>query len=154
MRLATLTVCLLVLSLATIASPALAEEKFTPEQAKGLTLRAADLIQAKGLEGARAILHEEGEFRHGELYVNVIDMAGIWLVYPPMPSGEGRSVLQVKDTNGKFIVQEVIKTANEQGEGWIEYRWINPETKVIGPKVSYVKRVPGTDMIVYVGIYK
>jgi cytochrome c len=84
----------------------------------------------------------------------VIDTAGTWLVYPPMPANEGRSVLQVRDATGKFLVQDIIKTASEQGEGWVEYRWMNPETKQVGPKVSYVKRVTGTELIVYVGIYK
>jgi cytochrome c len=70
------------------------------------------------------------------------------------PTNEGRSVLHVRDATGKFLVQDIIKIAGEQGEGWVEYRWINPETKQVGPKTSYVKKVPETDLIVYVGIYK
>lgn len=131
-----------------------AADKITADEARMLTLKAAALIQEKGLDGARPILHATGEFRHGEVYVNVIDMAGTWRVYPPMPAGEGRSVLEIKDANGKFIVRDIIKTASEDGEGWVEYRWMNPETKVIGPKISFVKRVPGTDLITYVGTYK
>lgn len=145
--------CLLISLLAT-RSIAVAGETYTQEEAKALTLRAAELIHAKGLDNARTVLHEEGEFKHGELYVNVIDTAGTWLVYPPMPSGEGRNVLPVKDATGKLLVQDIITIARKQGEGWIEYRWMNPETKQIGPKVSYVKRVPGTELVVYVGIYK
>ncbi|HEX3402438.1 MAG TPA: hypothetical protein VHT74_19160 [Acetobacteraceae bacterium] len=37
-------------------------------------------------------------------------------------------------------------------EGWTDYRWLNPETKRVGPKVTYLKRAPDTDMIVSVGI--
>jgi hypothetical protein len=36
------------------------------------------------------------------------------------------------------------------GEG----RWVNPAIKEVGPKVTDVKRVPGTDLIAYVGVYK
>jgi cytochrome c len=71
-----------------------------------------------------------------------------------MPSGEGRSVIEVKDATGKLLVRDIIKTANEQGEGWTEYRWLNPATKEVGPKITYLMRVPNTDLIVYVGIYK
>ncbi len=148
-----LLVCAAVLLVTTVSAPR-AADKYTQDDAKALTLKAVALIQAKGLDGARMILHAEGEFKHDELYVNVIDLAGTWLIYPPMPSGEGRSVLEVKDATGKFLVRDIIKTALEQGEGWVEYRWLNPATKEVGPKVTYLKRVPDTDLIAYVGIYK
>ncbi len=153
MRFACLPACFLALLLTT-ALPAVAEQQTSPDEAKALALQAADLIVAKGLDGARTVLHEEGQFKHGELYVNVINTAGTWLVYPPTPTSEGRSVLEVQDATGKFLVRDIIKTAGEQGEGWVEYRWANPATKKVGPKVSYVKSVPGTDLIVYVGVYK
>jgi len=153
MRAVRLFACLLGL-LAVAAGPSRAAVKYTPDDAKALALKAVALIEAKGLDGARVVLNAEGEFRHDELYVNVIDMAGTWRVYPPMPSGEGRSVLEVKDATGKYIVRDIIKAASEQGEGWTEYRWLNPATKEIGPKITYLKRVPGTDLIAYVGVYK
>jgi signal transduction histidine kinase len=153
MRFVNLRAALLVLILLT-ASAGFAQGQSTQDDAKALVLKAVDLIAAKGLDGASPALHQVGEFRHDDLYVNVINTAGLWLVYPPGPSGEGHSVLQVQDATGKFLVQDIIKTAGAQGEGWVEYRWMNPATKQIGPKVSFVKRVPGTDLIVYAGIYK
>lgn len=136
------------------ASPAHAASKYTADDAKLLTQKAVALIQANGLDNARPILDAAGEYKHDELYVNVIDMAGTWRVYPPMPDGEGRSVVNVKDATGKFLVREIIKTATEQGEGWVEYRWLNPASNEIEPKISYLMRIPGTDLIAYVGIYK
>ena len=131
-----------------------AADKPTADEAKALTLKAANLITSKGIDGARPAFHQEGEFKHGEIYVNVIDMDGKWLVYPPRPAGEGQSVINVKDADGKLLVQEIIKVAKEQGEGWVEYRWLNPASNKIEPKLSYVKRVPNADLITYVGIYK
>ena len=80
-----------------------AADRYTQDDAKALTLKAVELIVTKGLDGVRPILDQEGEFKHDELYVNVIDTAGHWRVYPPMPSGEGRNVPEVKDPTGKFI---------------------------------------------------
>ncbi|HYE00761.1 MAG TPA: cache domain-containing protein [Alphaproteobacteria bacterium] len=128
--------------------------KPTVDDAKRITLQATDLIQAKGLEGAAPSFNADGEYKFGEIYVNVIDFEGKWLVYPPRPAGVGQSVLNVKDADGKFLVQEIIKVAKDQGEGWVEYRWMNPAVNKIQPKVTYVKRVPGKDLIAYVGIYK
>jgi len=138
-----------------IAGTALAQTaKPTQEEAKAITLKAADLIAAKGLETAAASFNAEGEYKHGELYVNVVDFAGVWKVYPPRPAGVGQSVINVKDPDGRFVVQDVLAVAKGTGEGWVEYRWLNPATNKIEPKVTYVKRVPGQDLVAYVGIYK
>jgi signal transduction histidine kinase len=137
-----------------VASAAIAQTRPTAEQAKSITLKAAELVSTQGVEAARPVLHQEGEFRHGEIYVNVIDFEGHWLVYPPRPAGEGQSMINVKDADGKLIVQEIIKLAKERGEGWVEYRWVNPASNRIEAKVSYVKRVPNLEVITYVGTYK
>lgn len=129
--------------------------KPTLDDAKAITLKAADLVAAKGLDEAAKVFNVDGEFKFGEIYVNVIDTNGVWKVYPPRPAGVGQSVIAVKDPDGKLIVQEIIKVAGEgAGEGWVEYRWLNPASNKIEPKVTYVKRVAGQDLIAYVGIYK
>ncbi|SMH57740.1 cache domain-containing protein [Azospirillum agricola] len=138
-----------------IAGAAAAQDaKPSQEEAKAVTLKAADLIAAKGLEEAARSFNAEGEFKRGEIYVNVIDFTGVWKVYPPRPAGVGQSVINVKDPDGRFIVQDVLATAKDKGEGWVEYRWLNPATNRIEPKVTYVKRVPGQDLVAYVGVYK
>lgn len=138
-----------------VASAAVAQDaKLSQDDAKALTLKAAELIAAKGLDDAAKTFNTEGEFKHGELYVNVIDFTGVWKVYPPRPAGVGQSVINVKDPDGRFIVQDVLAVAKDKGEGWVEYRWLNPATNKIEPKVSYVKRVPGQDLVAYVGVYK
>lgn len=129
--------------------------KPTLDDAKSITLKAVDLIAAKGLDDAAKTFNTDGEFKFGEIYVNVIDLGGVWKVYPPRPAGVGQSVVNVKDPDGKMVVQEIIKVASETaGEGWVEYRWLNPASNKIEPKVTYVKRVPGKELIAYVGIYK
>lgn len=137
-----------------LAAPSLAADKPTPEQARAITVQAAELLARDGVDKARPQFHAEGAYRFGELYVNVIDLNGTWLVYPPNPRNEGKSVLNVRDSDGKLLVREIIKTATEQGEGWVEYRWLNPDTNLIEQKMSYVKLVPERQAITYVGIYK
>ena len=146
---------LLGLAAATLtASGTLAAERPTPEQVQALTLKAAALVGANSVEKAREAFHGDGEFRFGEIYVNVIDVNGTWLIYPPNPRNEGKSVLNVKDSNGKLLVQEIIQVARDKGEGWVEYQWLNPASNRIEPKITYVKKVSGKDLIVYSGIYK
>lgn len=138
-----------------MAGSAVAQEaKPTQDDAKSITLKAADLIAAKGLDEAAKAFNAEGDFKHGEIYVNVIDFGGVWKVYPPRPAGVGQSVINVKDPDGRFIVQDVLAVAKDKGEGWVEYRWLNPATNKIEPKITYVKRVPNQELVAYVGIYK
>ncbi|AWU94690.1 cache domain-containing protein [Azospirillum ramasamyi] len=140
---------------APLSTPAAAQAaQPTQEDAKAITLKAADLIAAQGLEEASKAFNADGPFKHGEIYVNVIDFAGVWKVYPPRPAGVGQSVINVKDPDGRFIVQDVLAVAKEKGEGWVEYRWLNPASNRIEPKITYVKRVPGQELVAYVGIYK
>lgn len=140
---------------APLSSPAVAEQaKPTQEDAKSITLKAADLIGAQGLDEAAKAFNADGPYKHGEIYVNVIDFAGVWKVYPPRPAGVGQSVINVKDPDGRFIVQDVLAVAKDKGEGWVEYRWLNPASNRIEPKITYVKRVPGQELVAYVGIYK
>lgn len=137
-----------------IAAPAGATEKLSQDAVKALTLEAANLIAEQGLDGARPNFYSEGKFKHGEIYVNVINGAGTWLVYPPRPAGEGQSVINVKDADGRFLVKDIIEIAEKSGEGWVEYRWLNPVSNKIEPKITFVKKIPNKDLITYIGIYK
>jgi signal transduction histidine kinase len=127
----------------------------TADEVKALTLQATQLVADKGIEPARIAFNQEGTFKHGEIYVNVIDTKGTWVIYPPKPEGVGKVILNLQDADGKFLVRDILKVADENVDGgWIEYRWKNPTTNLIQPKQSYVKKVSGTDYIVYIGVYK
>ncbi len=129
---------------------------FTPEQAIDLARKGADLIRKVGIEDARKILHDpKGGYlsENKELYVLVMNFKGEWVVYPPFPETEGKSALNVKDVDGKLLVQDMIKTAQNKGEGWVKYRWVHPPTGKIRPKETYVVRVGDMDLFSAVGIY-
>lgn len=146
------TAGLLVLGLSAAANAQGAKPSM--DDAKAITLKAAEVLAAKGLDDAAKVFNADGDFKYGEIYVNVIDLDGIWRVYPPKPAGVGQNVSQVKDADGVFIVQEILKVAKDKGEGWVEYRWKNPASEKIEPKVTYVKKVDGQNLVAYVGIYK
>lgn len=147
----TLTLSLIIL----LAGSMVQAADYTEEDAKNLAIDGVKLIEKMGLAKAHDVFHDpNGGFKKGELYVFVLDMQGTWLIYPPKPKGEGNSIANVKDADGKYVVMEMIKIAKEKGEGWVNYRWMHPQTNKVTPKVSYVKRVGDTDMFAGVGIYK
>ena len=57
------------------------------------------------------------------------------------------------DPKGVRIGEAILGAAN-QGEGWTEYEWTNPLTGTLGRKRTYVKSVPRSDYVVYVGVYE
>jgi cytochrome c len=137
-----------------LVTTAFAADSISQDQVRVLTLKAATIVSSNDIDRVREIFHSPGEFRGGEIYVNVIDTNGTWLVYPPNPRNEGKSALNVRDQNGKMIVQEILKIGLELGEGWVEYQWLNPATNKIQPKLTYVKYVKDRSILIYIGIYK
>ena len=143
----------LVIMLLTVGGAQAEGRKLTPDEVKALTIKASDLIAAKGIDEAAKLFTQDGEYRFGEIYVNVIDLSGNWVVYPPRPENRGKSILPFVDEDGKKLGEEILATGTK-GEGWVEYRWKNPSANAIQPKVTYVRHVPGKDLIAYIGIYK
>jgi signal transduction histidine kinase len=149
-----LRVFICVVSLLFVAIGARAEDRPTQAEAQQIALKAAAVIKEKGIEAARQAFYADGEFKHGEIYVSVLSEEGVWLIYPPKPASEGLSGVEVKDVDGRFLVRDIITVAKSKGEGWTEYRWMNPATNRIAQKITYVKSVPERGAIACVGIYK
>jgi signal transduction histidine kinase len=59
-----------------------------------------------------------------------------------------------RDADGKSLIQDIVNVAREKGEGWTEYRWINPVSNKVEPKLTYVKRIADKDIAASIGIYK
>jgi signal transduction histidine kinase len=126
----------------------------TQSDVQQLTLKAAALVKDKGIDAARLAFDADGDFKYGEIYVNVVSDKGVRLIYPPKPAGENMDVLQAQDVDGKFIIKDILALAQSKGEGWTEYRWPNPTTNKVAEKMTYVRSVPERNVIVYVGMYK
>jgi len=142
----------LCLSLA-VLSVARAEERATPEDAKDLVKTAVAYLKKHGTEKAfKEFQNKNGPFVYKDLYVFVNSLEGKTLVHAVDPGRVGMDVSQAKDADGKLYVQERIAIAKAQGSGWQEYKYRNPVTNKIEPKVSYFERVD--DFIIVAGAYK
>ncbi|NLJ46776.1 MAG: hypothetical protein GX430_09465 [Treponema sp.] len=124
----------------------------TSQDAKSLTIQAARYLSENGLEAAEKAFLSEGRFRFGDIYACVVDGEGRWVIYPPKPENKGQSIMGFVDPDGVRIGERILGVG-KLGEGWTEYKWNNPLTGRVQDKLTYVKAVPGTDLLVYVGIY-
>ena len=138
-----------------IAGVTHAVHAITMDEAKANADKAAEFIKANGMEKARAeICNPHGRFTKGDLYVYVMDFNGVHIANGGNPSLNGINHLELKDPNGVYLTKEAIEVAKTKGAGWINYSWVNPVTKKVQAKTTYVKRIEGADYYVACGVWK
>lgn len=80
----------------------------------------------------------------------------VYVYWKSNPELETKSILDIKDTNGKAFMREFIETAKNKGSGWVDYMWPRPGQKNPARKMSYIKRAKlpsGEAVLVGAGIY-
>jgi len=122
------------------------------DEAKGLVKKAVAFLKKNGNEkGFTEFNNGAGQFTKGELYIFVIDPKGATLAHGGNQKLIGKNMFELKDSDGKHFIQDIIK-AGKEGGGWTEYKWTNPTSKKIEPKLTYVE--PVGDLAVACGFYK
>jgi cytochrome c len=130
------------------AAPA---KRSTPAEAKALLDKAVAEVQKVGEAKALAEFNDaKGGFRNGDLYVFCFDGSGKTTAHPTLAAGT--DIATLKDTDGKEFGKVLAKAAAEKGEGSVEYKWLNPATNKVEPKVSFVKKAGA--QVCGVGAYK
>ena len=113
---------------------------------------AAGLLTAKG-EAALADFRVDGSrWRHGEMYVFVLDPDGNMLVHPD-PAMEGKNELDLTDINGKPVIRGLLSAATSvraKPHGWYHYQWSVPGGILPRWKSSYVRLIAGPSGARYV----
>jgi cytochrome c len=135
----------LLVSLLGVASPVFsqssppASEK--ADQTKALVDKAAALIESKGKAAFSEFRVKGSEWFHGSTYVFVYDLRANVLLNPAFPAREGTNVKGQKDANGKLFHDAIIRTAEIEGSGWVDYMFPKPGQAKPSQKWAYVKRV-------------
>lgn len=134
---------------------AAAQERATKEEAVAIVNASLAHIKKVGL--AKALddfTNDKTAWTNKDLYVSAVDSKGNSLAHGFNPKQVGRNLWEVKDPNGVLLVQEIVKTAQDKGEGWVNYQWADSVTKKMADKTSFVKRVPGADAVIIAGVYR
>jgi TRAP transporter TAXI family solute receptor len=148
-------IALLSLFIPAISAPAWSAEFGTREEALAMVKRAQAKFKKDGLEATyQAINSGLKEFNDRDLYVFSFEFSGLEHANGQVHAVVGKNILDLKDQDGKFVVQDMIAIVKSAGHGWIDYRWLNPVTKTIEDKSAYVERVGTYDIVVGVGIYR
>ena len=127
----------------------------TPDQAKVMVEKALTYVKAHGPEKAYKEFNTPGStFFDGELYIFAYDMEGNNLALGGNPKMTGKNLMDMKTADGKLLIKDFIEIIKGKGEGWYDYKWINPETKKMQDKTSFIKKIPGANAFVGCGFYK
>jgi cytochrome c len=142
-----------VMAVMIIASMSYAAGKSDKSNAKEMVVAAEAFVKAHGKEQAIIEFNNpKGKFVKKDLYVFAYDMNGTLIAIPTNPKLVGKNLIDVPDTDGKLYRKDILDIAKSKGEGWVDYKYKNPETNKIEAKTTYFKKVG--DIIICCGAYK
>ncbi|MGB5832140.1 MAG: cache domain-containing protein [Thiohalocapsa sp.] len=120
------------------AGSALANDMATPDEAKAMSAKAQAAVNEMDQEAAfAAFAADDGGFKDKDLYVFCMDMDGVMLSHAVKPELVGKN-LHDFDKYGDLLFQDMIKVAQDPGEGWVDYNWPYPGSDEVKAKTSYV----------------
>ena len=129
-----------------------AGERGTPEEAKTMLKKAVAHYKAVGRKQALADFNaKKAPFGDRDLYVFCIGPDRIEVANGGFPSYVGMSADQIKDAKGNPVGKSILDTAHSNGEGSVEYLWLNPVSHKTESKISFVEKVG--DDVCGVGAY-
>ncbi|SDL09405.1 Cache domain-containing protein [Salinimicrobium catena] len=108
-------------------------------------------IEIKGKAAFKDFYDPAGPFLIKDTYIFVMDTSGVELVNPAFKNLEGRNLMDLKDTENKFLVKEMFKTVKKDTAGWVNYMWPKPGDNLSTQKSAYVKKAQLDDNWVLVG---
>lgn len=143
----------LVIALGLVA-PGWADEKATKEDAVAMVKKAVAFYKKNGRDAAVTAANDQGpDFRKGELFVVIVDPSGKAIGHAALKKMIGANIMELKDTNGVFMVKDIFEKAKKSNSGWsVEYLFTNPATQAMAPKLTYFEKVD--DLIFFCGVYK
>jgi methyl-accepting chemotaxis protein len=92
-------------------------------------------------------------YDNNEGYLMATGMDGTSIANGGNATMEGKSLLPLKDVNGKAFIVAMIDIAQHQGEGVVDYVFAKPGAKEPSPKLTYVKRFAPWNIFFTTGAY-
>ena len=80
-------------------------------------------------------------YRHNSLetgYFWINDFNAKMIMHPIKPELNGKILWNFKDPKGVYLFQDFVKICKEKGSGIVDYQWLNPVSKKVEDKISYV----------------
>lgn len=130
----------LVLALLSMQAQAQDEKRASRAEAQAMVKKAVEFYAKNGREKAFAeFSRNPGPFIDRDLYIVVYTLQGEPLVHIN-PKMVGKSMIDMRDPDGKYYIRERMEAAAKGTSGWQNYKFFNPVSKKIEPKEMYWER--------------
>ncbi len=130
-----------------------AEGGASKAEAEAMVKKGVAYIKANGPAKAHEeISSKKSQFTDRDLYLVVYGLDGTVLAHGANTKMIGKNLIELKDIDGKAFVKERVDLAKAKPSFWQSYKFTNPETKKIEPKVMYCERLG--DTAVCGGVYE
>lgn len=120
----------------------------------GLVLGTGAWVEDITGEMKQAALDQVAEMRleSGD-YFFILDDKGTTLMHPANPDLVGKSLMSLKDRQGKSFMREMVEQANAEGGGFTRYMWTRPGRQGDFPKLTYARKFDQWGWIIGMGVY-
>jgi signal transduction histidine kinase len=137
-----------------VASAVVAAEFGAKDEAVSMVKRVQEKFQKDGAEATFKAVSDKStrEFHDRDLYPFIYDMNGVNVANGARTFLIGKNLIDVKDSDGKYPIREMVKIVSGTGSGWIDYKWLNASTNKIENKSTYIEKMG--DYFVGVGVWK
>ena len=127
---------------AALSASANAADRGTPAEAKAMLTKAVAHYKTVGRkQAAMDFTSRKAPFFDRDLYVFCVGPDHLTIANGGFPSYVGTSVDALKDADGKALGKALLDAVASKNEGSVEYRWLNPISHKVEPKVSFVQKV-------------
>ena len=135
----------LLLALA-FAAPAFGSKDANKDDAVAMVKKGVAFIKTNGIEkGYAEVSNKAGPFIDRDLYLVVYGLDGKCLAHGANPKQIGRDLIDLTDIDGKYFVKDRVAMVKAKPAGaWQEYKFTNPVSKKIEPKVMYCEKLGET----------
>jgi cytochrome c len=141
-----------ILLLAVLSVALFAADRGTPAEAKAMLQKAVAHYQSVGRKQALAdFTAKKAPFGDRDLYVVCIGPDHTIIANGGFPQYVGFSADALKDADGKSVGKAGWDVASSRGEGAVRYRWMNPVTHKMEPKITFFAKAG--DDVCGVGAY-
>jgi cytochrome c len=124
-------------------------------ECKRMVDSAIALFKDKGNDYAIKVLNTSaGPYRKGELYVYAMSFDGLMMAHAANRDLLGKSQHDMRDAKGKLLFPPMKEVAeSKEGAGWVDYWWLRHGEAEPTLKRTYIKRVPGQEILLGAGYY-
>jgi len=91
--------------------------------------------------------------QNGTGYIFIYDFNGTNLSDPLGLHNIGKNLYDFKDSNGVYVIKDLINTSQNPEGGFVEYMWTKPVTEIETSKISYAKAFKPWGWMVGTGVY-